>query len=320
LLEIDEQVEEQISQGLAPSDTPNNDVYQPIFTLFVDDNTNDKLGDADLSVDNIGTAQVSDGIALLLDDSDRDTESKVDITEDNIQPIYVNDGEISIEENTSIEIRGPPANKTINGETISFFVDSEDELEVDPAILNEYATEVQPDGTLDLPGMHLVEPTVDYFDGQIVYIDFDGETDVIYNGPVVVEGVNIPEFSAESAGLDGQETVIISQILSSLEQEFEGTGVLFTTDKPESGISYSTIFVGGDDSAFAEYGSFLGLAEKVDVWNQDPSDNAFIFSESIHSDTLDADYYPVELAQLIAHEVSQTRRGQRTSRTNAEST
>ncbi len=36
LLDTQEQVEEQISQELAPSDRSNTDVYQPICTLFVD--------------------------------------------------------------------------------------------------------------------------------------------------------------------------------------------------------------------------------------------------------------------------------------------
>jgi len=55
LLETNEQVEEQL-----PSDTLDTDVYQPIFTLFVDDdNTNDELIDADLSINNIGPAQAS---------------------------------------------------------------------------------------------------------------------------------------------------------------------------------------------------------------------------------------------------------------------
>ena len=66
LLNTPEQVEEQITQELATSDTPNTHVYQPIFTLFVDDyNTNDESVDADLTVDNIGSAQVNGDIFVL---------------------------------------------------------------------------------------------------------------------------------------------------------------------------------------------------------------------------------------------------------------
>jgi len=48
LLDTQEQVEEQISLELAPSDTPNTDAYQPIFTLLADDdNTSDEPVNAD---------------------------------------------------------------------------------------------------------------------------------------------------------------------------------------------------------------------------------------------------------------------------------
>lgn len=160
---------------------------------------------------------------------------------------------------------------------------------------------MQPDGTLDLPGMYLVDPTTD-FNGQVVYLDFDGAQDVTYNGPVVVEGINIPEFSAEAAGLSGQESEIISHILTALEQQFEGTGILFTTTKPDSGTLYSTVFVGGDGSEFAEYGSFAGLSEKIDVGNQDPSDNGFVFSDNVVGGYVDLGSLAVRLAGLIAHE------------------
>lgn len=162
LLDTNEQLEEQISPELAPSDTPNTDVYKPIFTLLVDDNnTNDESINADLSVDNIGSAQVNADIAVLLDDSDGDIESKVGTTEDDRQPVYVSDNDISIEETTPIEIRGPPATETVT-----------------------------------LSGMHLVDPAADHFDGQCVYLDFDGGEDVTYNGPITVEGINVPAFVA----------------------------------------------------------------------------------------------------------------------------
>ena len=86
LLDTNEQVEEHISPELAPSDTPNIDVYHPIFTLFVDDdNTNDESIDADLSIDNIGSAQVNK-IAVHSDDFDKEIKNKVVTTEDGSMP------------------------------------------------------------------------------------------------------------------------------------------------------------------------------------------------------------------------------------------
>jgi len=267
LLDTNKQLEEQISQELAPSDTSNTDVCQPIFTLLVDDdNTNDEPINADLTVDNIGSAQVNADIAVLLDDSDGDIESKVDTTEDDRQPVYVSDNDINIEETTPIDIRGPPA-----GETVALY------------------------------GMHLVDPTVDYFDGQSVYLDFDGEENVTYNGPVTVEGIDVPSFVVPG-DLAGQEEAIIAGVMEELNQIFAGSGIIISTERPEPGTAYSTIYIGGDDSAFAEYGSFLGLAEQVDIGNQDSTDNAFVFSENVVGVYTDLASYATNLTDVIAHE------------------
>jgi hypothetical protein len=248
LLDTNERVEEQVI-----SDTSNNDNCRPILTLLVDDdNTDDESVAADLSVDNIGHAQ-TDEMLLLSYDSDGDIESKVGTTEDESLLIYINDAEISIEQNTSIEIRGPPATEAVA-----------------------------------LSEMHLVDPAVDYdyFDEQIVYLDFDGEENVTYNGPVTVEGINVPAFVAPG-DLAGQEDALIAGVVEELNEIFDGSGIIFTTERPESSTACSTIYVGGNDLAFAEYGSFLGLAEQVDVGNTDHSDNAFVFSDNTVSGQTD---------------------------------
>jgi len=157
LLETNEQVEQQ-----PLSETLENDLYQPICTLYVNDEP-----------------------ANMLSDSNKDT------------PEILGD--------SSINNVGPaqPSENLIH--------------------------EMQPDGALDLPGLYLIDPNAGYFDGQTIYLDFDGELNVTYNGPVVIVGINIPVFSAAAAGLTGQESAIISQILSALNEEFEGAGVLFTS-------------------------------------------------------------------------------------------
>jgi len=267
LLDTNEQVGEQISQELTSSDTPNTDVYKPILTLFVDDdNTNDESANADLNVDNIGSALVNADIAVLSSDSNGDIESKVGTTEDGSMPTYINDADLSSEYATSIEIRGPPVNETVT-----------------------------------LSDMHLVDPAVDNFDGQIVYFDFDGEDNVTYNGPVTVEGIDVPAFVAPG-DLAGQEQAIITEVLGSLEHLFAGSGIIFTTERPSGNQLYSTIYVGGDDSAFADYGSFLGLAEQVDVGNTDRSDNAFVFSDNTVSGHTDPGSLVTHLTNLLCHE------------------
>lgn len=302
LLDTNEQVEEQINQELVPSDTSCTDDYQPIFTLLQDDNTNSESVNADLSVDDIGPAQTGDVLAVLSNDSDEYTESKVSTTEDGSMPIYLNNADLSIEYTTSIEIRGPPSSDTSFDKIINSYLESE-RPEVGSTLFDEYAAEIQLNVTLNLPGLCLVDPTVDYFDEQIVYLDFDGEEGVTYDGPVTIGPFDVPAFEARGE-LAGQEKVVIHHILGELNQVFAGSGVVFTTEKPTSDQVYSTVFVGGDDSAFQEYGRFQGLAEKVDIGNQDPSDRAFVFSKAIATGcTISGEVFTERLVEVMAHEI-----------------
>ena len=154
----------------------------------------------------------------------------------------------------------------------------------------------------DLPGMHLVDPQVDYFDGQVVYLDFDGEQDVTYDGPVTIDGISVPAFSIASAELAGQEEAIIADVIENLNQIFADSSVVFTAEKPDGDMPYSTVFIGGDDSAFSEYGSFKGIAEQIDVGNQSLNDNAYVFSDGFLNNSEDTMGLATELTDIIAHE------------------
>ena len=114
---------------------------------------------------------------------------------------------------------------------------------------------------------------------------------------------DVPAFAA-AGKLAGQEGVIISEVLSELEQIFAGLGVVFTTEKPAEGIEYSTVFVGGDDSAFAEYGEFLGLAEQVDIRNQDREDEGFVITDRFAWASDSPDKYTTSLSQTVLEEVA----------------
>jgi len=297
------QVDEQINKELLQPSTPNSNVCQPIFTLFIyNDDTHEKSVDADLSIDNIDTTRPSEVLAVLSNDSDGDIEIKVGTTEDGNMPIYINGANLSIEYATSIEIRGPPARETVNSTITALRLDNNEDSEVDLSILHEYAAEVQPGEIANVPGLYLVDPTVDDFNGQVVFLDFDGEEDVTYNGPVVIENIDVPVYKAPDY-LIGEEQAITSAVVDRLNNIiFADSGVTFVTTLPEVGTEYSTIYVGGDDSAFQEFGRFCGLAEKVDVSNQDRTDNAFVFSEIILPGAQTVEHYVAGLAQLIAHE------------------
>ncbi|MSU37408.1 MAG: LEPR-XLL domain-containing protein [Pedosphaera sp.] len=131
-----------------------------------------------------------------------------------------------------------------------------------------------------LPALHEVCDDPSALKGQVIFLNFKGAAAVIYDGPVRVENVEVPAFQLPS-GRMGDANAIIHGTLDSLNKQFALLGVTFTTGPPEPSGEYSTIHVGGDGSAFEAYGSFLGLAEKVDVGNQDRSDRAFVFSEKV---------------------------------------
>ncbi|MCL5282290.1 MAG: right-handed parallel beta-helix repeat-containing protein, partial [Planctomycetes bacterium] len=197
-----------------------------------------------------------------------------------------------------ITSRGPPA-ETGNSVTRSY--------------CGGYDGESKPDelrgGSIDtgtaltapaLPGLELIDPDPAPLAGQIIYLDFDGAEEVIYNGPITVGPFDIPAFQAPGE-LAGQEQALILQMLMRLEEIFAGSGVIFTTSRPSTNQPYSTIYIGGDDSAFAQYGSFLGLAEQVDVGNADRSDGALVFAAAaalwLHGLSADT------LVAVVAHEV-----------------
>jgi len=140
------------------------------------------------------------------------------------------------------------------------------------------------------------------FKGQIIYLDFDGAEDVMYEGSVTISDIDVPEFEA-FAKLAGQEQAIISDILMRLNETFAGSGIFFITEKPGEEVEYSTVYIGGDDSAFSEYGSFLGLAEQVDSGNQDQKESAFVFTDNILGEYSSKDDWADNIASVIAHEV-----------------
>ena len=154
----------------------------------------------------------------------------------------------------------------------------------------------------DLPGMELVDPHLDQFDGQIIYLDFDGAEDVTYNGPVVVEDIDVPAFDVADE-LAWQAMEIIADVVTQVEDIFAGMGVVFTTTQPVADTEYSTIYVGGDNSAFSEYGDFLGLAETIDTGNQSKTDEAFVFANEFgpFDSTVTA---ANALAHIIEHEAA----------------
>jgi uncharacterized repeat protein (TIGR01451 family)/CSLREA domain-containing protein len=165
--------------------------------------------------------------------------------------------------------------------------------------------------------MRLVNDNLSHLNGQIFVLDFDGATDVNYDGPVRVDNVEVYPFQIP-ADFFVDKVQFISAIVDSLNRRFASLGVTFLSlsssslsvpsplagEGQDEGIPYSTIYIGGDGSAFSQYGSFLGLAEQVDVGNQDRSDNAFVFSDKIYRAGMSVAEYGAALADVIGHEAA----------------
>ena len=145
-----------------------------------------------------------------------------------------------------------------------------------------------------------LQPKPDSYE-QIIYLDFDGEKQVSYDGPVLVENFDVPAFSLDSVGLAGDESRIVDEIISDLNTQLATLSVSFTASEPASG-PYSTVFVGGDSNEFHEFGIFYGLAESIDVGNQDRTDNAFVFADHI-LEVSDKQTIVPNLSLVIGHEV-----------------
>lgn len=153
-----------------------------------------------------------------------------------------------------------------------------------------------------LPGLELVDTDLAHLRGQIVYLDIDGARDITYHGPAMVGPFDVPAFQAPGR-FHGMEPMILAQVRGSLRRIFAEAGVIFTLERPTDDQPYSTVYLGGEDSAFAAYGSFEGLAEAVDVGNRNGWDEALVFSQELGASAPDLTTYVSRLAYVIAHEV-----------------
>ena len=151
----------------------------------------------------------------------------------------------------------------------------------------------------NIAGMHLVQAAAGRFDGQVVYLDFDGASDVVYNGRYVTTA----KFDVPAFDTGGGENQYVGAVLTKLNRTFAGTGVTFTTTQPATG-TFSSVYVGGDNDVLEEYGEFMGVAEKLDAGNADRDDEAFIFATRLRRDHPQTDPYKQVLADTVQRTVA----------------
>ena len=182
----------------------------------------------------------------------------------------------------AIQIRGPPEDVGQASSLPEAYPTVEtDVLDARNAVYSRNVEDLASPTIPVLPGLQLVDPDTIRWAGQVIFLDFDGAKDVTYNGPVTVGPFDVPAFLLEGTPMAGQEQQVIAEVVSNLEHTFAGSGVVFTTERPAQGQAYSTVYIGGDDSAFSQHGSFLGLAEQVDVGNIDLRDEGWVFSDQV---------------------------------------
>ncbi len=139
-------------------------------------------------------------------------------------------------------------------------------------------------------------------DRQLIVLDVDGAVDITYDGPVHLDGIDVPAFQAPQH-LTGQEAEILESLLGTLEASFRDTGIQFVIGSDSSEEEQSIIYLGGDGSPFSAYGAIWALAEQVDHGNLDRSDIAFVFTDAIEYDDTSAVMAGRALAGYVVHEI-----------------
>jgi Ca2+-binding RTX toxin-like protein len=135
---------------------------------------------------------------------------------------------------------------------------------------------------------------------QVFWLSTEGATDIRYDGPVVVDGIQIGAFDLDGK-LDGSEQAVLDALLASLDDAFSDADITFTLERPEGG-EFSTIHLGAGASWFDAWGRFGGLAEQIDTGNADKTDLAFVFTDVMQGGLLSAEAYGRGLAEVVAHE------------------
>jgi len=136
------------------------------------------------------------------------------------------------------------------------------------------------DGVEYLPGLVGPEDFLEHCAGQAFYLDFDGAESISFNGPLTVEGIDVPAFSLQATPWSGRAREGVQSITQYVSNVFAPFNVQITSMRPNL-PEYSTVYIGGTGEAFSAYGDFFGLAEQVDIGNTIRNDEAFVFADRI---------------------------------------
>lgn len=137
--------------------------------------------------------------------------------------------------------------------------------------------------------------------GQVIYIDTDGQDDLILDSPIELGPLDIKDFCLEGP-LAGLEIDILDNTVKSLDRMFGQSGVRIVTDLPGPGLAFSTVWLSTDRQALDEVGGLLGLAEQIDVGNRSLQDKALVLISQVESNQ-EPQILSSIIADRIAHEI-----------------
>lgn len=136
---------------------------------------------------------------------------------------------------------------------------------------------------------------------QKVFLNFDGARDIILGGR---EPIDVPAFDAAriSPRFEGWTAQIEAQVAALVREHFEGYHVLIlsTSEGATAGRDLTRIHFGTHDPAL------LGLAEGVDEFNSDLSQDAIVFTDTFAAFEIlepTIDQISAALANVASHEI-----------------
>lgn len=135
--------------------------------------------------------------------------------------------------------------------------------------------------------------TVPGLKSQSVYLNFDGASSLTIGG---TSFRSLEPFSAIDLPIN--PTTTAAQITQLVREDFLNldVSILSSYESAPPAEPHSTIYV------TASMGDYLGLADSVDWYDENPSDNAVIFAGSLASDVSSTSRFPQLAANVITHE------------------
>jgi hypothetical protein len=156
-------------------------------------------------------------------------------------------------------------------------------------------------GSFRLKGTFEVDQPVPPATRQVVYLNFGAGTNVTVHSR---DPISFAPFDAAVIGeaYDGYTQEMKDVIVAEMRADYAAFDVVFysSDDGPAPDVLHSTVHFGGDEAGL------LGLADNVDSYNQDPSQNALVYVENFApywTMQLTPDEMAVMIANVASHEL-----------------